>query len=734
MTFSDLKTKPKILIGVCSPMILLLVVAGIAFNNVNSITDTSKWVDHTRVVLAEASAIVGSAVDMETGMRGFLLAGKEEFLDPYKGGEKATYEKIAALQQTVSDNPGQVERLGEVRAVLKEWQANVTEPTIQLRREIGDAPTMNDMAKLVGEARGKTFFDKFRGQIALFIEREAVLLEKRSANFEATFKSAQNKASTGGNVSGDLTSMSNDKTWVIHTYNVIAKANEILAAAVDMETGMRGYLLSGQEEFLDPYKGGKARFDSLVAELSKTVDDNPAQVKLLGEIGETIGAWQKEVTEPTIQFRRDIGDAKTMDDMADLIGEARGKQYFDKFRGLMAAFSEEERGLMTVRKASNDETVASTYSQIGISVVIAILIGLGMAFYIGNNIATPIGRMTDAMRKLSEGDTTVEIEGVGRKDEVGDMAEATQVFKVNAIETERLRKEQAEQEERTAEEKRLQMVELADQFESSVGSVIGAVASSATELQHTAQTMSSTAEQANSQSGEAAHACEEASVNVQTVASAAEELSASISEISRQISESNRISTEAVDEADATSVAVRGLKDAAQKIGEVVDLISDIAEQTNLLALNATIEAARAGEAGKGFAVVAAEVKSLATQTAKATDEIGLQVQTMRDATDSTVNSIESITTVIKQISDNSSSIAAAVEQQNASTQEISRNVQQAAGGTQQVVENMGGVRQAAEHTGTSASEVLSAASELSRQSETLRGEVDQFIDGLRAA
>lgn len=157
MNFSNLKTKPKILIGICSPMILLLVLAGIAINNVNSITETSKWVDHTRVVLAEASSIVASAVDMETGMRGYLLAGKEGFLDPYKGGEKTTYQRIAALQKTVSDNPGQVERLGKVEKILRDWQSNVTEPTIQLRRDIGDAATMNDMAKLVGEARGKKF-------------------------------------------------------------------------------------------------------------------------------------------------------------------------------------------------------------------------------------------------------------------------------------------------------------------------------------------------------------------------------------------------------------------------------------------------------------------------------------------------------------------------------------------------------------------------------------------------
>jgi len=363
-------------------MILTLLVAAIAIKDVNSITETSKWVDHTRVVLAEASSIVASAVDMETGMRGYLLAGKEGFLDPYKGGEKTTYERIAALQKTVSDNPGQVERLGKVEKILRDWQSNVTEPTIQLRRDIGDAATMNDMAKLVGEARGKKFFDKFRGQIATFIDREAKLLTKRSADFAAAFAQAQRAGQSGGNVSRDLAVMQDSNKWVIHTYNVIAKANDTLAAAVDMETGMRGYLLAGQEGFLDPYKGGKAKFEALVAELTKTVSDNLAQVKLLGEIGQTIADWQTEVTEPTIALRRKIGDAKTMDDMADLVGEARGKQYFDGFRQLMAEFNAEEAGLMESRKASNIETVKSTYWQIGIAIAVAIVIGLGLAWSI----------------------------------------------------------------------------------------------------------------------------------------------------------------------------------------------------------------------------------------------------------------------------------------------------------------------------------------------------------------
>ena len=276
-------------------------------------------------------------------------------------------------------------------------------------------------------------------------------------------------------------------------------------------------------------------------------------------------------------------------------------------------------------------------------------------------------------------------------------------------------------------------VALADNFEANVKGIVESVSSSATEMQGSAQSMSSTAEETSRQSTAVAAASEEASTNVQTVASAAEELSNSVEEVGRQVGQSNKIAQNAVEEAQRTNDKVQGLAEAAQKIGEVVNLINDIASQTNLLALNATIEAARAGEAGKGFAVVASEVKSLANQTAKATEEIAAQIGAIQAATTDAVSAIQGIGSTIGEISEISTAIATAVEQQSAATKEIAANVQQAAAGTQEVSENISGVTQAASETGEAAGQVLGAAQELSKQSEALREQVDSFLIEVRA-
>jgi methyl-accepting chemotaxis protein len=312
-------------------------------------------------------------------------------------------------------------------------------------------------------------------------------------------------------------------------------------------------------------------------------------------------------------------------------------------------------------------------------------------------------------------------------------ARAVVVFRENGIANERMQQERAAA---VAErERRQQHVEdLIRNFDAQVSGVLDQLAGAATEMQATAASMSSIAERTAEKAHAVSAATDEASSNVQTVAAAGEELSASIHEISRQVAQSNEITGHAVSTATNTDHQVQGLVKAVERIGDVVRLISDIAGQTNLLALNATIEAARAGEAGKGFAVVASEVKNLATQTAKATEEITGQIQAIQSATSDSVASIQEITGIIHKISEIASSIATAVEQQGAATQEIARNVQNAATGTQEVANNVGGVTEAAGETGSAATEVLSAANDLSRQAAALRGSVTEFLHQIRAA
>ncbi len=348
-------------------------------------------------------------------------------------------------------------------------------------------------------------------------------------------------------------------------------------------------------------------------------------------------------------------------------------------------------------------------------------------------ISKPLAAMTREMEKLANGDLDIAIEGADRADEVGGLARSLQVFKENAVTAHRL--EAAQRREQAQKEARQNDVEghIAI-FDKQVSEALDTLTAASTEMHATAGSMSTTAEETSRQATAVATASGQASTNVQTVAAATEQLHASISEISRQVTQSAEIAGTAVVEADRTNTTIQGLVETAQKIGEVVSLIQNIASQTNLLALNATIEAARAGESGKGFAVVANEVKALASQTAKATEDISTQIAAIQGETTHAVEAIKTIGRTIREMNEIATTIAAAVEEQGAATRDISNNIQLVAQGTNGVASNIARVNEVAEETGAAATQVLAAASDLSRQADKLRGDVNGFLDKIRAA
>ncbi len=396
--------------------------------------------------------------------------------------------------------------------------------------------------------------------------------------------------------------------------------------------------------------------------------------------------------------------------------------------------SDQVAQLVTIQRDDRENGRASASTVIIIGALVSLALGVAMAWRIDRGITLPLHAMTGAMGRLAEGDLTVDIPGNGRKDELRAMADALRVFKENAQEMQRMEGEREEMRRQIDADRRRTMNEFAAGFEQAVSGVVQSLTESAGNLGRDAQEMSSDAALTTAKSTAVASASEAASTNVQTVAAAAEELSSSIAEISRQLNASSQAALGAAGKANETNSLVEGLAEAAQRIGQVVNLIGEIAEQTNLLALNATIEAARAGEAGKGFAVVATEVKNLAGQTARATEEISSQVADMQAATTGAVDAIRTISDAVGTISQTVTDIARAMEQQGLATREIAQNVNQAAEGTQEVMHHIAEVTHAASKTGGAADAVLDASRTLARQAEHLRAEVQGFLNKVRSA
>jgi methyl-accepting chemotaxis protein len=480
---------------------------------------------------------------------------------------------------------------------------------------------------------------------------------------------------------------------------------------------------SGRQMEWAAFKAKEAKVDKARAAYEPLINRGTDDEKIMAEFD---SQWAQHQQEAEAALADHAANSKSL-------FNSEGKaQYASMMASLSKDIDFNVEGGKTAVAASAAIYAATRQIIIGV-LAAAVLLCLGIAYMVISNISVPLRRMTATMGRLADHDLTITIDDGHRKDEIGAMAGALQVFKDNMIESDKHQAEQARETE-TKIQRAARLDSLTRSFETDAGALVGQISSASTELEATSQSMANNASQTDQQASSAGRAAQEASAGVQTVAAAAEELTASIGEITRQVAQSAKVSQTAVDDARRTDTIVRALADGANKIGQVVELITSIAGQTNLLALNATIEAARAGDAGKGFAVVASEVKELANQTAKATEEIARRIGDIQGSTTEAVNAINGIASTIEQVSAIATTIAAAVEQQGAATGEIARNVQRTAEATQIVTENITNVTQMASETGAASGQVLQAAGDLSRQAEQLAKQVKTFVQDARAA
>lgn len=680
---------------------ILAIAVGTTFVIVSGLSTTVERMTALRMPVSILSTeLEGRVHSTLATLRGYLLTGNAAMKANFNAAWEDLDATSAAFDQQAArfTNPANRDRWAEAQTTLKEFR-DVHEQIMRVAFTDDAFPATKLLSDDAAPRLATMLYE-----ITTMINEE----ESLGADYER-----KRLLKAMADVRGSLTSAAAHLRTFLLTGDAASKEEfqqtfDLFSAALEMLSSQRAALSSAQESAFATFTMAHAEFPAITARIMAAREAPD---------------WNR----PTYLLATEA--APRADKILDLMIGARGA---DGSRS--GGIKGDQQQMLLADSADVASEMTFLNSMQWLLLIVGLVGAAAITLFTTRKIAPPIRAMTQTMKVLANGETSVEIPHRGRKDEIGSMASAVQVFKDNLIRTRKL-EEEAEAQKAAAEvERRRAVLELADNFEQAIGSVVRAVSDAATELLAAAQTLSASSEETSTQSTVVAAASEQAATNVRGVAAAAEELSGSVREISRQIDESTRIAEQAAEEARRTDVQVTELSDGANKIGMIVELISNIARQTNLLALNATVEAARAGEAGKGFSVVAQEVKALAEQTTKATSEIASQIGTLQASTEHAAKSISVISKTVGEMNGIASAIAAAVTEQSAATDEITRNVHEAANGTTEVTANIAGVHQAAESSSAASSQVLTAAGNLSEQSEQLRAEVNRFLATVRAA